>query len=628
MMKFQSPILISVLATAAILAPIPFAARAQNSATASALPSPQTSAPPTPTAAPVPNVAPPAAVPGPYTLGPDSQRQAGVPQGVVTKYTWSTSTIYPGTTRDYWIYVPAQYTATKPACLMIFQDGGGMVTETGGWRVPTVMDNLIAKGDMPVTIGVFINPGVLTALQPAAQQNRFNRSYEYDALGDRYARFLTEEILPQVAKLYNISADPNDRAIAGSSSGGIAAFSAAWNRPDQFHRVMSFIGSFTNLRGGDELATLIRKTEPKPLRVFLQDGSADQNIYAGSWYLGNQQIYAALQYAGYESKFVVGTEGHSGSQGRSILPDALRWLWRGYPAPIATPAPAVGAEAPGAFIDPGKGWELVGEGYKFTDGASADKLGNVYFTDRPNNKIYKIDLDGKVTTWKEDGEGATGMVFGPDGRMYLCEPARHRIVTIAPDGTETVLATDIDDPNDLAVLANNTVYFTDSNKHHVWFIDAQGNKRVVYAGTDTTGINFPNGVRTSPDQSLLMISDTRSKWVWSFQIQPDGSLTNAEPFYRLETPDDDSQSAGDGMTVDTLGFLYVSTKLGVQICDQPGRVELILPKPSDGWLASIAFGGPDMQWLYVTNKDKVYRRHMVRTGIASWAALKAPTPHL
>ena len=642
MMKLRTSILILLFAVASIVAEIPLAARAQNSAAASGLPSPQTSTPlaamppvaqssaaPGATAPAAPSFTPPTPVPGPYALGPDSQRQPNVPQGVVTKYTWSTSTIYPGTTRDYWIYVPAQYTATKPACVMIFQDGGGMADPSGGWRVPIVMDNLIAKGDMPVTIGVFINPGVLAALSPDTQQNRFNRSYEYDALGDRYARFLIEEILPEVAKLYNISSDPNDRAIAGSSSGGIAAFNAAWQRPDQFHRVMSFIGSFTNLRGGDELATLIRKTEPKPLRVFLQDGNADQNIYAGSWYLGNQQIFSALQYAGYESDFVTGTEAHNAKQGGAILPDALRWLWKDYPKPVATPTPpAHGAEGASAFLDPASGWELVGEGYKFTDGAAVDKLGNVYFSDRPNNHIYKIDLDGKVSMWREDGEGATGMVFGPDGRMYLCEPARHRIVTIAPDGTETVLAEDIDDPNDLAVLANNDVYFTDSNKRLVWFIDASGNKRVVYTGTDTTGINFPNGVRTSADQSLLMISDTHSKWVWSFQIQPDGSLTDGVPFYRLETWDDDSQSNGDGMTVDTLGFLYVTTRLGVQICDQPGRVELILNKPSDGWLASIAFGGPDMQWLYVTNKDKVFRRHMLRTGIPSWAVLKPPVPHL
>src|SRR5438552_362639 len=240
-----------------------------------------------------------------YVLGPDSQRQPGVPKGTITQHSW-TSKIYPGTVRDYWIYVPAQYDPQKPACVMVFQDGGGMVTETGGWRVPIILDNLIHRGELPMTIGVFINPGVLPAASPT-QQNRYNRSYEYDALGARYARFLTEEVLPDVAKQHNLSKDPNDYAIAGSSSGGIAAFNAAWNRPDVFHRVVSFIGSYTNLRGGDTLASLIRKTEPKPLRVFMQDGSQDQDIYAGSWFLGNQEIFSALQYAGYETKFVIGS---------------------------------------------------------------------------------------------------------------------------------------------------------------------------------------------------------------------------------------------------------------------------------------------------------------------------------
>ena len=180
---------------------------------------------------------------------------------------------------------------------MVFQDGGGMVAETGSWRAPIVFDNLIHKGELPVTIGVFINPGVLLAASPN-QQNRYNRSYEYDALGDRYARFLAEEILPEVAKHYSISKDPNDYAIAGASSGGIAALNAAWNPSDVFHRVVSFIGSDTNLRGGDTLAARIRKTEPKPLRVFLQDGRNDQDIYAGNWFLGNEEVFSALQYVG------------------------------------------------------------------------------------------------------------------------------------------------------------------------------------------------------------------------------------------------------------------------------------------------------------------------------------------
>lgn len=257
-----------------------------------------------------------------YTLGPDSQRRPDVPKGTVTQHSW-TSKIFPGTLRDYWVYVPAQYKADKPAAVMIFQDGAGYVKEDGAWRAPVVFDNLIAKHEMPVTIGIFINPGVLPASSPD-QQARYNRSFEYDGLGDRYARFLLEEILPEVGKQYNLSSDPNDRAISGASSGAICAFTAAWNRPDAFRRVLSFIGSYTNLRGGEIYASLIRKTEPKPLRVFVQDGDKDLNLYAGNWYIANQDISSALEYAGYDTKNAWGTEGHNSKHGAAIFPDSLR----------------------------------------------------------------------------------------------------------------------------------------------------------------------------------------------------------------------------------------------------------------------------------------------------------------
>ena len=261
----------------------------------------------------------------PYVLGPDSQVKPGVPKGKVAKYSWNTSAVFPGTTRDYWVYVPAQYDGSKPACVMIFQDGAGFAGDNGAWHLPTVLDNLIQEGAVPVTIAILIDPGVLPAVRPD-QMARYNRSYEYDGLGDRYARFLTEEILPEVGKQYKLSADPNDRAIAGSSSGGIAAFNAAWERPDAFRRVLSFIGSYTNLRGGDRFPNLIRKMEPKPIRVFLQDGSSDLNIYSGSWWMANQSMAMALDYAGYEVKFVGGTEAHNSRHGAALLPDALRWL--------------------------------------------------------------------------------------------------------------------------------------------------------------------------------------------------------------------------------------------------------------------------------------------------------------
>ena len=264
-----------------------------------------------------------------YKLGPDSQVQ-DVPHGAVIKMPpFTNSAIYPGTVRDWWVYVPKQYDAAKPACLMVFQDGGGYVSTNGQSRVPVVFDNLIAKKEMPVTLGVFINPGNIPAAQPGAKA-RSNRSFEYDSLGDLYAKFLIQEILPVVTAKYNITKDPEGRAIAGASSGGICAFTVAWERPDEFRKVLSQIGSFTNIRGGHNYPALIRKTEKKPLRVFLQDGSHDLDNLFGNWPLANQEMAAALKFMDYDYQFVLGEGTHSGKHGGAILPESLRWLWRGY----------------------------------------------------------------------------------------------------------------------------------------------------------------------------------------------------------------------------------------------------------------------------------------------------------
>ncbi len=266
----------------------------------------------------------------PYVLGPDSQPQPGVPQGELKKFTFSDSKVFPGTTREWQLYVPKQYDAAKPACLLVCFDGGGYANPTGGTRVPVVLDNLIAKKEVPVTIAVFINPGSFKAAAPGAK-DRSNRSFEYDSLGDANARFVIEEILPLVQKDYKLTDDPNGWSITGASSGGIAAFTVAWERPDKFRKVISWIGSFTNIRGGHVYPALIRKTEPKPLRVFLQDGANDLDNMHGHWPLANQDMAAALKFAKYDYKFEFGTGSHSAKHGASILPDTLRWLWRDWP---------------------------------------------------------------------------------------------------------------------------------------------------------------------------------------------------------------------------------------------------------------------------------------------------------
>jgi enterochelin esterase-like enzyme len=264
-----------------------------------------------------------------YKLGPDSeQRHPGVPEGKVTKHHWA-SRIFPGTERDYWVYVPVQYDGQTPACVMVFQDGAGFVSEKGAYRVPVVLDNLIHRKELPVMIGVFINPGDVTAAGQGGV--RRNRSFEYDTLSPQYVTFLEKEILPEVGKSYKLRSDATGRGIGGSSSGGICAFTAAWERPDRFSKVLSYVGSFTNIQGGDVYPGMIRKTERKPIRVFLQDGSNDLDNLHGSWPLANQQMAAALRFMRYDFRFEYGDGAHNGRHGGAILPEALRWLWRDEP---------------------------------------------------------------------------------------------------------------------------------------------------------------------------------------------------------------------------------------------------------------------------------------------------------
>ena len=258
-----------------------------------------------------------------YDIHPDSRERPAVPKGTLKQMPAWESRIFEGTSRDWWVYVPAQYKAGTPAAVMVFQDGLSYKD-----YVPTVFDNLIAEGDMPPTVGIFIQPGRF-------KDGRANRSFEYDTLSDQYARFLLDEILPEVEKGVTLRRDAAGRAIGGASSGGICAFTVAWERPDQFSKVLSWIGSFTNIasgktvrEGGHNYEALVRKTPKKPIRVFLQDGENDLDNANGNWPLANKTLARSLSYAGYDYRFELGQGFHSHRHGRAILPDTLRWLWR------------------------------------------------------------------------------------------------------------------------------------------------------------------------------------------------------------------------------------------------------------------------------------------------------------
>lgn len=270
-----------------------------------------------------------------YKTDPDSLPQEGAPKGKLEGPFIFKSQVFSNTVRKYWIFVPAQYAAEKPACVLVFQDGQRATRTNFVLRVPQVMENLIAKKEMPVTIGIFITPGSRgEEYIEGGGGNPNNRSFEYDSLGDRYARFLIDEMLPEVAKKYNLTKDPEGRAIGGTSSGAICAFNVAWERPDQFRKVISCIGSFTDIRGGHAFPKLVRDNDKKPIRIFLEDTLHDNPRPENpnrDWHVQNVAMLAALTEKGYDVKHSFAEGTHSDAHGGSIMPEMLRWLWRDYP---------------------------------------------------------------------------------------------------------------------------------------------------------------------------------------------------------------------------------------------------------------------------------------------------------
>lgn len=563
---------------------------------------------------------------GAFKATRDHEVQPGVPQGKVRPMPALKSKAFPETTRAWFIYVPAQYKPDGTAALMVFQDGQNYINLKGNWRVPTVFDNLIARGEMPVTIAVFVNPGhdetKGKAKSPTAGSNR---SLEYNALGDRYARFLLEEVLPEVAKLYPYSKDPELHAIAGSSSGAIAAFTVAWERPEHFRRVFSTVGSFVNLRGGHDYPALIRKTERKPLRVFLQDSTGDNDNQFGHWPTANQQMHAALRYMGYDVRFDFAEGyGHNGNHGGSIFPDAMRWLWRKEkPVPVInTKGDLAGDMTLHRLLIEGEGWQPVVEGMNFSDAACTDAAGNFYYSDVRAAGIFRLGVDGTKTKVSE--LAASGLKFGPDGRLYGCLGAKKYIFALNLRSGEVETIAENVQPNDMVITDRGHIYITETQKKQVTIVDVK--TKVVRVGD--TGLAGPNGIALSPDQGTLAVSESQGQFVWAYRINPDGALDAKGSYMTLRRPIDPKgefksgelppylpRSSGDGMTSDTLGRFYVTSALGIQIFDPTGRLCGVIDKPvPDKGVTSCVLAGLRREFLYVTSGDRIFRRKVQATG--------------
>jgi sugar lactone lactonase YvrE len=407
--------------------------------------------------------------------------------------------------------------------------------------------------------------------------------------------------------------------LAGASSGGICAFNAAWERPDQFRRVLSTIGTFVGLRGGNQLAALVRKTEAKPLRVFLQDGSSDLNIYAGDWWMANQTMLSALQWAGYDVKHVWGEGGHNGKHAAAIMPDALRWLWRDYPQPIQVAAKA-GPERRVDLLIEGAGWEQVSAGHGSAKAPTANAEGEVFFTDPKVNRIFRIGPDGKTRIFVDQVTGISCLCFGPGEWLYGVKD-NQQIVRWDRSGKIEIVVDGVG-ANGLVTMPDG-LYFSDPAKPAIQWSDFAGNKRVALA------LRTPMvALAPTPDHAFMHLVG-EAQMTLHARIAENGMLEHSQEYGYLEMPYVESKSGASGVVVDQLGRVFVATSAGIQVLDQLGRVNFIITTPPGEVVSGISFGGALRDMLYITTNSSVYRRKLNTQGATSFGAtVEPPRPRL
>ena len=538
------------------------------------------------------------------------------PKGVIKNFTFSESRIFPGTRRTVSVFIPAQYDPSKPACVYVRQDGYNAAEKR-------FLESLIAAGDMPVTVGVFVSPGDVPAPMPGTTGRR-NRCFEYDAVGDAYARFLIEELLPFVARQFdlNLSTNGNDRCIAGGSSGGIAAFNAAWQRPDAFTRVYANSGSFVAFRGGHEFPTLIRKFEPRPIRAYLTTGTHDMVNCAGNWYLLDQEMDKALSFSGCDFFFRI-IDGPHVAGWNEFFPEAMRFIWAGWPKPVKAGS---GAPRVRDVLLPDEGWTLAADGFSNARGPACNVKGEVFFADPAADKIYRIGLDGKTSVFVTDSGRANAVSVGPNGELYTVSQTTGKVLCYDATGSRHLVAKGIPGRYVMA-RPDGSLFITGPGKppyggSRVWLV-RQGRTSVV-----DSGLKRATGLAYRPDQWLLSVADGDSKWAYSFQIRDDGTLANKERFFWLHVADWDAAAGAESVCYAREGQMLVATRLGIQICSDDGPTQVILPMPDRSRVVGACFGSPELDQLYAFCGDKIWKRKVKLHGLGAFSAWKAvqPTP--
>lgn len=545
----------------------------------------------------------------------DAKTDTKIPQGEFIHGKVPNSAIYPSSGNEFQVYVPTQYDPAKPACLLIKLDGFGN-------RDALVLDDLIAKKDVPVMIGIGIVAGqVWKPKRPL----RMNRSFEFDSMNDHFSDFVLNELLPAVRQLktrdgriINLSSDGNDHAVTGASTGGIGAFTLAWLRPDQFTRVYSVVGTFVSMRGGNEYPALVRKTEPKPIRIFLEDGSSDSwNPIFGSWFDANLNMESALTFAGYDVAHAWGVHGHDGRPGWAIFPDVMRWLWRDYPAPIKT-----GTSKNGTLVHifaSNSGWQKISQSFQGASGLATNGKGDVYLSDSPASMIYRLGPDDNATVFCQHASRIAGECFGPDGRLYGVVPDEKKVIAVNSQGAIQTI-TDGIAGRSIVVTHQGILYVSEPGEHsdmpsRIWRIGKNGEKKIV-----DEGLLSVSGVAFSPDGNLFFAAEKSTRWIYSYVVQSEDEFTNKQPFYWLHITDIPSDSGAEDIALDAQGTLYVATRMGIQVCDQNGRVRAILSLPTPcGPVRSLCFGGEHLDTLYATDGKQVFKRTLKVSGCMPWA---------
>lgn len=576
------------------------------------------------------------------------------PKGELLKFEFSDSHIFPGTVREYSVYIPAQYDGTKDACLYVCQDGIL-------YNTPAVFDELIHKGEMPVTIGVFVKPGIVPS-EIEGGLGRYNRSYEYDSVTPNYADFLKNDLLPDVSKHLTtkgypirLSSRSTDRAIAGNSSGGVCAWTVAWFRPDEFSRVFTGVGTYVGLRGADEYPTLVRKTEPKPIRVFLADNAEDLNIYAGDWWMANNMMLRALEFAGYEVSHAFSeTGGHNQKQATEVFPEAMRFLWKDWPE-----APKAGKGSPDmqALLLEGEDWELVLDSKK--------GIQDLYV--RPNGTLETVE--GNLMDF-------FGMVFEPNHPREV-DPADFSRIIISTTGdiSRQALLEDGEVAVHRSLTSDGFEFYVDQVTEQVWRRDVKSNARMPVAEeikqemiADILGIsaeqclvlsyqpgqqfgrlklrnyrlrygNFElskedsmmgsgGKMCLSPDRSMFFSIADNVRFPRAAMLTANQQFSYLTKWGYLHTQLNREVVGGFDIAMDTAGCLLIATAEGVQYLDPLGRVRCILSKPG---CSHLVLAGEKFDTLYCVQEfwTKLYRRRLNITGVApGQAQIKQAKPKL